>query len=184
MSEGNGVSPKENPPAEVIERMNDASEIPPAPGPKSVPRHGARRRDMTPKPLPENAVAPEVIDGAQAAREEIYVRYSAAGTPVPEPLKIIFNKLMPEEILHVIAYVESAYNRGAMHADDGTAVSEAYARGQASVADGPPMRRLVELVEGLLQASEDNLETEQPDVGKFLGKKTKLFARFQANAGG
>ena len=35
MSEGNGVSPKENPPAEVIERMNDASEIPPAPGPKT-----------------------------------------------------------------------------------------------------------------------------------------------------
>jgi len=183
MSEGNGVAPREKISAATVERMTDASELPPPPGAAksastATPRHGARRRDMTVKPetAPAQALSDEAV--TQAAREEIYRQ-----APVTENLHPIFNKLMPEEIMYMIAYMQKVYERGIEHADDGTAVREAFERGQASVADGPPMRRLVELTEGVLKASTEYLEVDAPDIGRFLTTKDKLFAKFQANTG-
>jgi len=184
--EGNGVS-KDNLTPETVERMTDASEIPPPPGskPATPPRHGARRRDMTAKPLPGTAeTAPTqapLSDEAvtQAAREEIYRR-----APVTEDLHPVFNKLSPEEIMYLIAYMHKVYERGVEHGDDGTAVREAFERGQAAIADGPPMRRTMEFMTSLLDAAVNLLEeSDPPNVVRFLKTRDKLLEKFQANTG-
>jgi hypothetical protein len=174
MTEGNGVAPRTNPSADVVERMNDASEIPPPPGPKAAAtaRHGARRPAAKQEPA---ALSDEQV--AQAARDELYLH-----AQVPENLQQVFNKLNPEEIMLVIAFVEGAHVRGIEYADSGKAVQDAFERGQAVIADGPPMRRLVEFMTGMLHATEDFLEVEEPNVIKFLKVKHQLFQKFQANA--
>src|SRR5271170_795410 len=86
---------------EDFETMTDAADKPTKRAGKKQATGAATAAAVAPPPPPVE------IDPIQAAREEIYLRRT-----VTDPLKPIFNRIPPEEIVFIIAYIEHAYRSG------------------------------------------------------------------------
>jgi hypothetical protein len=102
---------------EDFDAMTDASDKPARAARVSASARGrARATGDAPVATTDTTQPVNTPEQAQAAREDIYGR-----TNVPEPLKLVFNRLPPEEIVFVLAHVENAYRSGlAAGASDGT----------------------------------------------------------------
>jgi len=119
------------------------------------------------KPKARAAAAPAVLPaGVQAAREELYEAKS-----VPAPLRPIFNRLPPEEIVLVIAHVEHAYQTG-LHA--GTSSDTPMECGHEAV-----MAKYNDVITGLLKAVQA-VEGDDPNVDRCLRLADKAYQRLQA----
>jgi hypothetical protein len=96
---GEAITPEE------FDAMTDASD---KPARAARARAGARAKvpgdTTTTEATPPIVITPEQ---AQAAREEMYER-----SATPAPLRVIFNKLPPEDIVLVMAWFEHTYRSG------------------------------------------------------------------------
>jgi hypothetical protein len=145
-----------------FEAMVDASEKPKGVvAPPPVERKPAGR---TRAAASSEAVAP--APAVQAAREELY-----AAKNVPMPLRSIFNRLPPEEIIFVIAHVEHAYQTGL----------QAGATNGGAVECGHDllMAKYNDVISGLLKAV-SCLEGDDPNVDACLRHADKAYRRLQA----
>jgi len=156
----NGISTPEE-----FHAMTDASEKPKVTAPKNgrqprttAPSLSAAAAAAAAAPPTIPAIPPEQV---QAARNEIYVRSN-----VPEPLRPIFNRLPPEEIVFVIAHVEHAYRSGfaaagAVPGAGGEDPIVAYERGKTDAMQ--QMAKYPEAISGLLKAL-SLLDSDPPNV--------------------
>jgi hypothetical protein len=103
MSQGNGVVETQTHP---IEQMKDASD--------PIPTAERRAPIRNPKRVEKDEV--------QRAREDLYRQRD-----IPPLLQKVFNKLLPEETLDIVAFIETAYARGGVDARD-AALREGEAR--------------------------------------------------------
>jgi hypothetical protein len=133
-----------------FESMTDASDPP-----KGGARPKARAR-------PAKVGTPVEI---QAARDEIYERKQ-----VPAPLRPIFDRLPPEEIIFVVAHVEHAYRSG---------IAAGTAHGGTECGHETVMAKYNDVIAGLLK-SVSFLEGEEPNVEAALRHADKAYQRLQA----
>ena len=148
---------------EDFEAMTDASDKP-----TRASRAGAsaRARARGPGEAPPAAAADATAqpvntpEQAQAARDDIYSR-----TNVPEPLKLVFNRLPPEEIVFVLAHVENAYRSG-------------LTAGTSEVMCGhePAMAKYNDVISSLFKAV-SLLDSDRPDIRGCLKIADEAHAR-------
>jgi hypothetical protein len=144
---------------EDFEHMVDASEKPPK---------AAKEKAGKVKPAASVAPPPAIpLEAIQAAREEIYVR-----STVPEPLKPIFNRLPPEEIIFVIAHVEHAYRSGMSAAVVDPATAQRYGMMEKD------LEKFSSIIADLSKAV-SLLEGDEPNVRGCLRMADRAFQRLQ-----
>jgi hypothetical protein len=150
-----------------FEAMVDASEKP-----KGIVTPIAEKKQAKVRAPAAATAAPEVLPATiQAAREELYTAKT-----VPVPLRPIFNRLPPEEIIFIIAHVEHAYQTGLHAGAANKGASEPNECGHDLL-----MAKYDEVISGLLQAVQA-VEGEDPNVDRCLRLADKAFRRLQAPA--
>ena len=148
---------------EDFDAMTDASDKP-----TRASRAGAssRARARVPGDAPVAAATEAMAqpvntpEQAQAARDDIYSR-----TNVPEPLKLVFNRLPPEDIVFVLAHVENAYRSGL-----------AAGTSEGMCGHGPAMAKYNEVISAMFKAV-SLLDNDRPDIRGCLKIADEAHAR-------
>jgi hypothetical protein len=155
--------------------MVDASEKPPLAARPTV----TRRRGTVPGATTPSATSSDTgmpIASIQAARQEIYTTKT-----VPAPLRPIFDRLPPEEIIFIIAHVEHAYQTGMA---SGAASAVEHGAGEQPCGHVAVMAMYNEVIHSLLKGVE-LLDGEDPNVSGCLKHADQAYKKLQSwEAGG